>query len=146
MSDDHSRPDEHAAQEFQFHPFADIFPMMDEVALAELAADIKAESQREPIHLWQDQIIDGRNRYRGVQARRGRAGHQDASSSPAASRGARLRGEPQPQAAAFERAAADRRDPEAARAAAVAPGVATSRSPSRSASARRPCGALKQPC
>ena len=63
MSGDHSRPDEHAAQEFLFHPFADIFPMMDEAALAELAADIKAESQREPIHLWQDQIIDGRNRY-----------------------------------------------------------------------------------
>ena len=41
--------------------------MMDEVALAELAADIKAESQREPIHLWQDQIIDGRNRYKACQ-------------------------------------------------------------------------------
>ena len=56
-----------AAQEIDavaFHPFADIFPLMDEAALAELAADIKAESQREPIHLWQDQIIDGRNRYR----------------------------------------------------------------------------------
>jgi ParB-like chromosome segregation protein Spo0J len=46
-----------------FHPLADLFPMMDEAALAELAADIKAESQREPIYLWQDQIIDGRNRY-----------------------------------------------------------------------------------
>jgi ParB-like chromosome segregation protein Spo0J len=50
--------------EWTFHPLADIFPMMDETALAELAADIKAESQREPIYLWQDQIIDGRNRYR----------------------------------------------------------------------------------
>jgi ParB-like chromosome segregation protein Spo0J len=38
--------------------------MMDETALAELAADIKAESQREPIYLWRDQIIDGRNRYK----------------------------------------------------------------------------------
>ena len=37
--------------------------MMDEAALAELAADIKAESQREPIYLWRDQIIDGRNRF-----------------------------------------------------------------------------------
>jgi ParB-like chromosome segregation protein Spo0J len=37
--------------------------MMDEAALAALAADIKAESQREPIFLWRDQIIDGRNRY-----------------------------------------------------------------------------------
>ena len=45
------------------HPLANIFPMMDKAALAELAADIKTESQREPITLWQDQIIDGRNRY-----------------------------------------------------------------------------------
>ena len=34
--------------------------MMDDEALAELAADIKAESQREPIFLWQGEIIDGR--------------------------------------------------------------------------------------
>ena len=50
--------------QIEFHPFADIFPMMDEAGLAELAADIKAESQREPIYLWQGRIIDGRNRYR----------------------------------------------------------------------------------
>jgi ParB-like chromosome segregation protein Spo0J len=56
-----------AMTDIKFHRFADIFPMMDEAALAELAADIKAESQREPIHLWQDQIIDGRNRYRACQ-------------------------------------------------------------------------------
>jgi ParB-like chromosome segregation protein Spo0J len=58
-----SRPIDPTQADIAFHPFADIFPMMDEVALAELAADIKAESQREPIHFWQDQIIDGRNRY-----------------------------------------------------------------------------------
>ena len=50
--------------DYGFHPFADLFPMLDDEALAELAADIKAESQREPIFLWQDKIIDGRNRYR----------------------------------------------------------------------------------
>jgi hypothetical protein len=52
-------PDRHIASrgkrdrkrtEWSFHPLADIFPMMDEAALAELAADIKAESQREPIY------------------------------------------------------------------------------------------------
>jgi hypothetical protein len=56
-----------ASADIAFHPFADIFPMMDEAALAELAADIKAESQREPIYLWRDQIIDGRNRYAACQ-------------------------------------------------------------------------------
>jgi len=51
----------------KFHPLANIFPLMDEAGLAELAADIKAESQREPIVLWQEQIIDGPNRYRACQ-------------------------------------------------------------------------------
>jgi hypothetical protein len=48
--------------EWTFHRLADLFPMMDEAALAELAADIKANGQREPIKLWDGAIIDGRNR------------------------------------------------------------------------------------
>ena len=50
--------------ELAFHRFADLFPLLDDKALAELAADIKDQSQREPIFVWQGQIIDGRNRYR----------------------------------------------------------------------------------
>jgi len=49
--------------EWPFHPFADIFPLMDEAALAELADDIKANGLREAIKLFDDAIIDGRNRY-----------------------------------------------------------------------------------
>jgi len=52
-----------AMPDHTLHPLADILPMMDEAALAELAADIKAQSEREPIYLWQDQIIDGGNRF-----------------------------------------------------------------------------------
>ena len=45
------------------HPAAAIFPMLSKVELDELAADIKANGQREPIELLDDAILDGRNRY-----------------------------------------------------------------------------------
>ena len=50
-------------RQWEAHKLADIFPMMVGEPLDELAADIKANGLKEPIDLWQDQIIDGRNRY-----------------------------------------------------------------------------------
>lgn len=49
-----------------FHPVANIFPLIEGDALAELAADIKANGLREPILLDLDDgsILDGRNRFR----------------------------------------------------------------------------------
>ena len=52
------------ADEYGFHPIANLFPMMDDEGLAELAADIKAKGLKEQVKLWRGQIIDGRNRYR----------------------------------------------------------------------------------
>lgn len=47
-----------------FHPAANIFPLMEEFALADLAADIAANGLRDPILRHRDgRIIDGRNRW-----------------------------------------------------------------------------------
>lgn len=47
-----------------FHPAANIFPLMEEGAIAELATDIAANGLREPIWRHRDgRIVDGRNRW-----------------------------------------------------------------------------------
>jgi N6-adenosine-specific RNA methylase IME4 len=49
------------------HPAANIFPMMDDKRLAELAQDIRENGQQMPIRLLDGQIIDGRNRLAACQ-------------------------------------------------------------------------------
>src|SRR5262249_9146575 len=44
------------------HPYADLFPMMTADELDALAADIQANGLRQPIVLYQKQVLDGRNR------------------------------------------------------------------------------------
>jgi len=50
----------------RFRPEADIFPLMGEDDLKALAADIDQAGQRQPISLYEGDILDGRNRYLAI--------------------------------------------------------------------------------
>ncbi|WP_051231139.1 MT-A70 family methyltransferase [Kaistia adipata] len=51
-----------------FHPYADLFPLIEGVAFDELVADVAARGLREPVVLLDGRILDGRNRYRASRA------------------------------------------------------------------------------
>jgi ParB-like chromosome segregation protein Spo0J len=45
------------------HPIADVWPMMDEAKLQELADDISKNGQLVPVWIYEGKILDGRNRW-----------------------------------------------------------------------------------
>jgi len=49
------------------HPIAEIFPLLPEAELKELAEDIEKNGLQVPILIYQGKILDGRNRYRAMQ-------------------------------------------------------------------------------
>ena len=46
-----------------FHEYADLFPMMDKAAFKGLVLDIKKNGLLEPIVIYDNKVLDGRNRY-----------------------------------------------------------------------------------
>ena len=49
---------------FAFHPLAKIFPLLEGADFENLVADIREHGQLEPIVIYDDMVLDGRNRYR----------------------------------------------------------------------------------
>jgi len=49
--------------EYEFHPIADIFPLIYEQDVSGLVADLQKNGQINPIVLYEGKILDGRNRY-----------------------------------------------------------------------------------
>jgi len=52
---------------FPWHPYAEIFPMMSDDELEELASDIEANGQVTPAQVYDGKILDGRNRYQALE-------------------------------------------------------------------------------
>lgn len=52
----------------RFHPLADLFPLIEGAEFNELVTSIRENGQREPIVIFEDAVLDGRNRYRACEA------------------------------------------------------------------------------
>jgi phage N-6-adenine-methyltransferase len=51
----------------KFHPCAEIFPLMQGAEFEALVLDIKANGLRQPIILYEEKVLDGRNRWRACE-------------------------------------------------------------------------------
>jgi len=56
------------SDDYEFHPIADLFPLIEGEQFEALCADIKKNGLRQNIMLFQGKILDGRNRYRACKA------------------------------------------------------------------------------
>lgn len=68
----------------KFHPFADIFPLIEGDDFTALVADIKAHGLREKVVTYRGQILDGRNRFLACQRAKVKPGFRAFSGDDAA--------------------------------------------------------------
>jgi N6-adenosine-specific RNA methylase IME4/ParB-like chromosome segregation protein Spo0J len=54
--------------QYEFHPLANVFPLIEDAEFDKLVADIKQNGVHERVVLHEDMILDGRNRYRACLA------------------------------------------------------------------------------
>lgn len=52
----------------EFHPLADLFPLIEGTEFVDMVSSIKANGLRHPVVLFEGKILDGRNRYRACLA------------------------------------------------------------------------------
>lgn len=55
-------------QTFEFHPIANLFPLIEGAEYADLVADVARNGVIDPIEIYENKILDGRNRFRAWQA------------------------------------------------------------------------------
>jgi ParB-like chromosome segregation protein Spo0J len=55
-----------------FHPLANLFPLIDGAEFDGLVADISGHGLHEAIVVFENKILDGRNRFRGARPRQQR--------------------------------------------------------------------------
>jgi ParB-like chromosome segregation protein Spo0J len=56
------------SEELQFHPYANLFPLIEGEEFEALVQDIRANGLRKRITMFEGKILDGRNRYRAARA------------------------------------------------------------------------------
>lgn len=54
--------------QFEFHPLANLFPLVEGAEFDDLVADVAQRGLHQPIDIYQGKILDGRNRYRAALA------------------------------------------------------------------------------
>jgi hypothetical protein len=57
-------------KDYEFHPLSESSPLMEGEEFEKFADDIKANGQQETVKIYEEKILDGRNRYRACKARK----------------------------------------------------------------------------